>query len=146
MGWERVPKSFCTSNVTWRCGIQTITLQHGCNRTDVLATPKFTLLVKSLQRKRKIQCQNSRRRMLILFELFGAVFLFIWCGNTVPTPLCSALHICIKPHENCVFHPKRLYSLQNHNLPTFTPFACDHVIDKCLQLFTPIRSWSKIAE
>jgi len=24
--------------------------------------------------------------MLTLFELFVAVFLFIWCGNTIPTP------------------------------------------------------------
>jgi len=29
--------------------------------------------------------------MLFLFELFGAVFLFIWCGNGVPTPLFLAL-------------------------------------------------------
>jgi len=31
---------------------------------------------------------NSCRRMLILFELFGAAFLFVWCGNAgnaVPT-------------------------------------------------------------
>jgi len=25
---------------------------------------------------------------------FGAVFLFIWCGNAVPTPLFLALHPC----------------------------------------------------
>jgi len=34
--------------------------------------------------------------MLTLFELFGAVFLFIWCGNSVTTPLFSALHPCKK--------------------------------------------------
>ena len=90
--WERVPKPFCTSNVNWRCGIQTITLKHDCDRTDVLATRRFALLVKSLQWKRKIQCGNSCRRMLTLLELFGTVFLFISCGNGVSTPLCLALH------------------------------------------------------
>jgi len=30
--------------------------------------------------------------MHILFELFGAVFLFIWCGNGVPNPHFLALH------------------------------------------------------
>jgi len=63
------------------------TLKRGCDLTDVLATRRFALLVKSLQWKRKIQCGNSCGRMLTLFELFGAVFLFIWCGNPVPTPL-----------------------------------------------------------
>jgi len=32
--------------------------------------------------------------MLILFELFDAVFVFIWSGNGVPIPLFSALHPC----------------------------------------------------
>jgi len=32
--------------------------------------------------------------MLTLFELFGAVFLFIWCVNAVPTPLFLAIHPC----------------------------------------------------
>jgi len=29
--------------------------------------------------------------MLTSFKLFGAVFLFIWCGNGVPTPRFLAL-------------------------------------------------------
>ena len=42
---------------------------------------RFALLVKSLQRIRKIQlCGNSCRRTLTLFELFSAVFLFICFG------------------------------------------------------------------
>jgi len=36
-----------------------ITLKHGCDLTDVLATRRFALLVKSLQWNRKIQCWNS---------------------------------------------------------------------------------------
>jgi len=35
--------------------------------------------------------------MLTLFELFGAVFLYIWFGNAVPTPLFLALHPWILP-------------------------------------------------
>jgi len=38
--------------------------------------------------------------MLILFELFGAVFLFIWCGNGVPTLLILALHPWISHNLN----------------------------------------------
>jgi len=30
---------------------------------------------------------NSDRRMLTSMEIFGAAFLFIWCGNGVPKPL-----------------------------------------------------------
>jgi len=30
---------------------------------------------------------NSCLQMLTLFELYGTVFLFIWRGNCVPTPL-----------------------------------------------------------
>jgi len=30
--------------------------------------------------------------MLTLFELFGAIFLYIWCGNSVSTPHFLALH------------------------------------------------------
>jgi len=41
--------TFCTDNVTWRCGIQTITLKNGYDHTDVLATRRFALLDKSLQ-------------------------------------------------------------------------------------------------
>ena len=65
---------------------------------SVLVTCIFALLVKSLQWNRKIQCGNSCRRMLTLFELFGTVFLFIWCGNGVPTPLFLALHPCSGAH------------------------------------------------
>ena len=78
VGWERVrlrtasPHPFCT------------TLKDGCNLTVV--TRRFALLVKSLQWDRKIQCGNSCRRMLTLFELFGAVFLSIG-GRTVSTPI-----------------------------------------------------------
>jgi len=61
-----------------------ITLKHGCDLTDVPATRRFALLVKGQQWNRKIQCGNSCRKMLFLFELFGAVFLFIWCGNAFP--------------------------------------------------------------
>ena len=41
----------------------------------------------SLQRNRKIECGNSCRRMLTLFEPFGAAFYFIWFVNPVPTSL-----------------------------------------------------------
>ena len=46
--WERVPTPLCTSNLTWKCGIQKITLKHGCDLTDGLATRRFALLVKSV--------------------------------------------------------------------------------------------------
>jgi len=83
-----VPSPFCTSNVTWRCGIQTIIFKHGCVLTDVLATRSFVLLDKSKQlvkksTNRKIQCGNSCRRVLTLFKLFVVVFLHIWCGNAL---------------------------------------------------------------
>jgi len=38
--------------------------------------------------------------MLTLFELFGAVFLFIWCGNGVPTPLFLAPQRCSENSTN----------------------------------------------
>jgi len=81
-----VPTPFCTSNITWRYGIQTIIFKHGCVLTDVLATRRFALLDKSKQlvkksTNRKIQCGNSRRRIVTWFKLFGVVFLHIWCGN-----------------------------------------------------------------
>ena len=47
VGWECVPTPFCTSSVTWRCGIQAMTLKHSCDLTDLLATCRFTLLVQS---------------------------------------------------------------------------------------------------
>jgi len=69
----------------------------------VLATCRFALLVKSLQWNRKIQCGSYCRQMLTLFELFGVAFLFIWCGNGVPTPLFLALHSCTWPLQPIVF-------------------------------------------
>ena len=71
--WERVPTPFCTSNVTWRCGIQAVRLKHGCDLTDVLATRRFVLLAKSLQWNRKIKCGNSGRRMFVYIQN-------IWCS------------------------------------------------------------------
>jgi len=41
----------------------------------------------NLQWNWKIQYGNSCRGILTLLQLFGAVFLFIWCGNSVTTPL-----------------------------------------------------------
>jgi len=69
-------------------------LKHDCDLTNVLATRRFALLVKNHQWNRKIQRGNSRRRMLTFLELFGEVFLLIWCGNGVPTPLFLAPHPC----------------------------------------------------
>jgi len=40
--------------------------------------------------------------MLSLFELFGVAFLFIWCGNGVPTTF-FALHSCTWPLHPIVF-------------------------------------------
>jgi len=54
------------------------------------------MLVKNLQWNRKTQCGHSCRRMLPLFKLFGAYFLFIWYGKAVPTPLFRALHTCLQ--------------------------------------------------
>ena len=68
-----------------------------------LATHRFTLLVKSLQWNRNIQCRRSCRQIHTLFELFGAAFLFIWCGNGVPTPLHLALHPYTWPLQPIVF-------------------------------------------
>jgi len=83
-GGNGVPTPFCTSKVRCRCGIQTITLKHGCDLTDVLSTRKFALLIKSLQWNRKIHRGNSCRRMPTLFELFGAVFRFVGVGTAFP--------------------------------------------------------------
>jgi len=43
--WERFTTSFCTSNITWRFRLYK---NIGCDLTDVLATRRFALLVKSL--------------------------------------------------------------------------------------------------
>jgi len=51
--WECIPTPFCTSNVTSRCGSHKITLKHGCDLTDGLATRRFALLVNSLHSETK---------------------------------------------------------------------------------------------
>ena len=91
-----VPTPFCTSNVTWRCGIQTIIFKHGCVLTDVLATRSFVLLDKSKQLVKKstnwrIQCGTSCRRVLTLFKLFVVVFIF-----GVGTPWRVARNFCTR--------------------------------------------------
>ena len=53
LAWERVPTAFCTSNVTSRCGIQHITLKHGCDLTDGPAARRFALPVNSLHSETK---------------------------------------------------------------------------------------------
>jgi len=55
-------------------------LKHGCDLTDVLETCRFTLLVKSLQWNRKIQCGNSLRQILTLMEIIGAIFILFGVG------------------------------------------------------------------
>jgi len=57
---------------------------------DVLATCRFALLVKVYSETGRSSVETLAGDTL--FELFGAVFLFIWCGNPVHTPLFSALH------------------------------------------------------
>ena len=90
--WNGVPIHFCTRNVAWKCGMQTITMKHGCDLTDVLTKRRFALLGKRLLWNRKIQCGNSCRWILTLFGRIAAVLLYIWWGNGVPTPFFSALH------------------------------------------------------
>jgi len=85
--WERV-------GIVFPHILHKIALKQSCDLTDVPMTRSFALLVKSLQTKRTILCGNARTRMLILFELFDADFVFIWCGNAVPIPFFSALHPC----------------------------------------------------
>jgi len=66
--------TFCISDVTWRCGIQTIRLKHGCDLTNVLATRRFPLLVPKFAVKQD-PLWTSCRWMLTLFELLAVVFL-----------------------------------------------------------------------
>jgi len=40
--------------------------------------------------------------MLTLFELFGVAFLFIWCGNSIPTSLFSITLLHMTTSTNCV--------------------------------------------
>jgi len=83
--------------------LRTAALTHGCDLTDVLATFSFTLLVKSLQWNRKIQCRSYCSQIFTSFELFGVAILFICCGNGVNTSLFSALHPCTWPLQPTVF-------------------------------------------
>jgi len=71
--------------------------------SHAITSCRFAQLVKSLQLNRKVQCRSYCRQMLTLFELFGVAFLFIWCGNGVPTPLFLALHSCTWPLQPIVF-------------------------------------------
>jgi len=52
---------------------------------DVLATCRFALLVKVYSETGKSSVETLAGDTL--FDLFGAVFLFIWCGNAIP-------HLC----------------------------------------------------
>jgi len=77
VGWERVPTPFCTSNVTWGCGIKTITLKHGCNFTDVLKTRRFALLDKSLHEKGRSSVESLVRECSLYSNyLVQSSFLF----------------------------------------------------------------------
>jgi len=60
--------------------------------------------------------------MLTLFELFGVAFLFIWCGNAIPTPLFLARHSCTWPHQSIVFKcvPTPLFSTALLHMTTST--------------------------
>jgi len=66
------------------------TLKHGCDLMDVLATCRFALLVKVYSETGRSSVETLAGDTL--FEQFGAVFLFIWCGNGFPTPLFLTLH------------------------------------------------------
>ena len=83
VGWERRSHTFLHyCNVTWRCGIQTITLKHSCDLTDVLATHRFSLLVKSLQWNRKIHVE-------ILAGCFDRSCLAAFTINIFITKVCN---------------------------------------------------------
>jgi len=56
----------------------------------MLATCRFALLLKVYSETGRSSVETLAGDTL--FELFGAVFLFIWCGNGVPKPLFLALH------------------------------------------------------
>jgi len=64
-----------------------ITLKHGCDVTRCASDTQIRTASQSSTVKQEIQCRSSCMQMLTLFELFGVAFLFIWCGNGVPTPL-----------------------------------------------------------
>jgi len=79
VGWERVGTAF-----PHLCALEYKTWM----RSDRCASDtQIRTASQSQQWNRKIQCRNSFRRMPTLFEPFGAVFLFVGCGNGVPTPL-----------------------------------------------------------
>ena len=88
----------------------TVMVGHG--RHNLIA-PLFTKLVKSLQWKRKIQCGNSCGRMLTLFEIVGAVYFCIWCGNGVPTSLFQHY----TPAYNTIF---LFHSVENCDISSWT--------------------------
>jgi len=81
LAWERVLTPFSTSNVTWRCGIQKITLKHGCDLTDGLATRRFALLVNSSHSETKRSSVEILEGEFLLYSNY-LVQLFIWCGKT----------------------------------------------------------------
>ena len=88
----------------------TVMVGHG--RHSLIA-PLFAKLVKSLQWKRKIQCGNSCGRMFTLFEIVGAVYFCIWCGNGVPTSLFQHY----TPAYNNIF---LFYSVENCDISSWT--------------------------
>jgi len=79
----------------------------------VIVGRSFALLVKSIQWNRKIQWRKSCRRMLTLFELFGAVFLFIPFPHLFlalhPQPWVFSNYTCIVLFQAFVRFP------QNHS-------------------------------
>ena len=96
--FEREPKRKAapySSNKVWICLqelLHWIFLFH-CR----LLTSSVNLCVASQWRTQKIFMGGN------LFELYGAAFLFIWCGNGVPTPLYLALHPYTWPLQPIVF-------------------------------------------
>jgi len=70
--------------------------------------------------------------MLTLFELFGVDFLFIWCGNGVPTPL--FLHYTLA-HD----HFNQLWSNEGKIVPAQVfPHEAEQTLPECVvPLWTP---------
>ena len=78
---------YCFSCCKLRCYLAKCVLLLSFNvQSDI-----FAVMIAWSQRS-VIRCGNPCRRLLTLFEIFGAVFLFILCGNAVPAPLFLALH------------------------------------------------------
>ena len=91
VGWERVGTAF-PHHLALTTLLEDLDYIKSWLRSNGCACDTQTCAAKSLQRNRKLPFGNSCRRMLTLFELFGAVFLFIWCGNAVSSSLFLALH------------------------------------------------------